>query len=167
MRRIGLLSDTHGHLDPKVHRYLGKVDEVWHAGDIGDLSVLEELQQRYNLRAVFGNIDGKRIRGEVPEDQRFELEGVRIWMTHIGGRPGKYPERVREEIRKDPPDIFVCGHSHILKVEYDEKEGILYMNPGAIGNEGFHRVKTLLRFELEAGEPRNMEAIELGKRGSG
>jgi putative phosphoesterase len=167
MRRIGLLSDTHGHLDPKVHRYLETVDEVWHAGDIGENSVLEGLRERYSLRAVSGNIDSERIRREVPEDQRFEAEGVKVWMTHIGGRPGKYPARIREGFRKERPDIFVCGHSHILKVEYDEREGILYMNPGAIGNEGFHRVKTFLRFELEGGEPRNMEAIELGKRGSG
>jgi putative phosphoesterase len=167
MRRIALLSDTHGHLDPKVHPYLETVDEVWHAGDIGENSVLEGLQERYSLRAVYGNIDSERIRREVPKDQRFEVEGVKVWMTHIGGRPGKYPDRVREGFALDPPDIFVCGHSHILKVEYDEREGILYMNPGAVGNEGFHRVKTLLRFDLEGGEPRNMEAIELGKRGSG
>ena len=166
MQRIGLISDTHGYLDPKVHDYFAEMDEVWHAGDIGDPAVLDELEERYHLRAVHGNIDGTAIRARAPEDQRFNQEGAQVWMTHIGGKPGKYRERVREGFEKERPDIFICGHSHILKVEYDQKEELLYLNPGAAGKEGFHQVRTLLRFKLENGKPFDMEAIELGKRGS-
>ncbi len=165
MKRIGLISDTHGHLDPKVHEYFADMDEVWHAGDIGSIEILEELEERYELRAVQGNIDGADIRAKTPEDQRFELEGLRVWITHIGGRPGKYRERVRKGFEEERPDLFVCGHSHILKVEYDHKEKLLYLNPGAAGKEGFHQVRTLLRFKLAEGTPFDMEAIELGKRG--
>lgn len=167
MLRIGLLSDTHGYLDPKVHEYFEGMDEVWHAGDIGGPQVLDELGTNYKLRAVYGNIDDEEIRERAPEDQRFHLEGVRVWMTHIGGRPGKYRKRVLEGFHRERPDIFICGHSHILKVEYDRKEGLLYLNPGAAGVQGSHPVRTLIRFSLENGEPKDMEAIELGKRGSG
>lgn len=164
MLRIGLLSDTHSYLDPRVHEHLKDRDEVWHAGDIGNAELLDELEARYSLRAVYGNIDGTEIRARMPEDQRFKAEGVKVWMTHIGGRPGKYSSRALEGFRKDPPDLFVCGHSHILKVEYDQNHGLLYVNPGAVGKEGFHKVRTLLRFTLEDGRPKDMEAIELGAR---
>lgn len=164
MMRIGLLSDTHGQLDPKLDAYLGSCDEVWHAGDVGNASILEELDRKYELRAVHGNIDGSKVRAMAPEDQRFTLEGVKIWMTHIGGRPGKYRPHVLEGFRADPPYLFVCGHSHICKVEYDREWELLYLNPGAAGREGFHKVRTLLRFSLEEGRPKDMEAIELGPR---
>lgn len=167
MLRIGLLSDTHSYLDPRVHEYFKDRDEVWHAGDIGNVSVLEELEARYELRAVYGNIDGAEIRSRTPEDQFFEAEGMKIWMTHIGGRPGKYRSRIVQGFQETPADLFVCGHSHILKVEYDQQNQLLYMNPGAVGKEGFHKVRTILRFTLQDGQPKNMEAIELGKRGSG
>lgn len=166
MLRIGLLSDTHSFLDPRAHQYLASCDEVWHAGDIGSIEVLEELESRYSLRAVHGNIDGAKIRASAPEDQRFSLEGVKVWMTHIGGRPGKYRPRILEGLRTDPPDLFICGHSHICKVEYDREHKLLYANPGALGKEGFHRVRTLLRFSLQNGRPTEMEVIELG-RGNG
>ncbi len=166
MIRIGLISDTHSYLDPKLHEYLSEVDEVWHAGDIGSPKVLDELETRYSLRAVHGNIDGEHLRARAPEELHFEREGVQVWMTHIGGKPGKYPPRVRDGIREKRPDIFVCGHSHILKVEYDRKENVLYLNPGAVGREGFHKVRTFLRFKLEEGKPKDMEVVELGKRGS-
>ncbi len=167
MVKIGLLSDTHNFLDPRVHEHFKDRDEVWHAGDIGKPEILDELEARYQLRAVFGNIDGAALRSRIPEDQRFEREGMKIWMTHIGGKPGKYRKRILDGIREDPPDLFVCGHSHILKVEYDHEHGFLYMNPGAVGKEGFHKVRTILRFTLDNGEPKDLEAIELGKRGSG
>lgn len=166
MQRIGLLSDTHGHFDPKLHEYFEQCDEVWHAGDIGDLSVLDELEAHYKVRAVHGNIDGTRVRARAPEDQRFTLEGVKVWMTHIGGKPGNYKPHVREGFRSERPELFICGHSHICQVEYDRKEGLLFMNPGAAGREGFHKVRTILRFTLNEGRPSDMEVVELGGRTS-
>lgn len=165
--RIALLSDTHGYLDPKVHDHLEGCDEVWHAGDVGDPAILDGLSGFYKLRAVHGNIDGARIRSLAPQDQHFTLEGVKVWMTHIGGRPGKYEARVLKGFETERPDIFICGHSHICKVEYDQQEELLYLNPGAAGREGFHKVRTLLRFSLEKGRPKDMEVVELGPRSRG
>ena len=163
--RIGLLSDTHSYLDPKVFQYFEECDEVWHAGDIGDSNVVDQLEDFRPLRAVYGNIDDKDMRLRFPEDARFECEGVDVWMTHIGGYPGRYNVRVREEIRKNPPKLFICGHSHILKVMPDKKLGLLHINPGACGNHGFHKVRTIVRFTIEAGTIKDLEVIELGYRG--
>ena len=162
--RIALLSDTHSYLDPKVFKYIEGCDEVWHAGDIGSLEVTDQLKKIKPLRAIFGNIDGGVLRQEFPEDLIFTAEGVKVFMTHIGGKPYAYPARVKEIILKEKPKIFICGHSHILRVEFDQKFGVLYLNPGAAGFHGFHKVKTMLRFHLEKGEIKNMEAIELGLR---
>lgn len=164
---IGLISDTHGYLDPKVLEHFNNVDEIWHAGDIGDPSVIRELQKFKPVRAVFGNIDDKTIQSEFPEDFWFDCEGFTIWMTHIGGAPPHYNPRVKKILKVKVPDIFICGHSHILRVRKDPNfNNMLYLNPGAAGNHGFHLVKTLIRFELINKEVKKMEVIELGKRGT-
>ncbi|MFN8278547.1 MAG: metallophosphoesterase family protein [Chitinophagales bacterium] len=166
MKRIGLISDTHGYLDTAVKEHFSGVDEIWHAGDIGDLAVTDALKAIKPVRAVFGNIDDSRARAEWPEDARFTVEGVSVWITHIGGYPGHYSPRVRRELALRAPDIFVCGHSHILRVMRDPAFGqMLVLNPGAAGIHGFHRVKTLLRFSIHDGKVLDMEAIEMGKRG--
>jgi putative phosphoesterase len=166
MRKIGLISDTHSYLDPKAVEILSDVDEIWHAGDIGDASVTDALRQLKPLRGVHGNIDGKELRYEFPQDDRFFLEGFDIWITHIGGYPGNYAPRVRKILQQQPPAIFICGHSHILRVMRDPAfNNMLVLNPGAAGVQGFHYVKTLLRFTLDNGKISNMEAVELGKRG--
>ena len=164
MKKIGLLSDTHGFLDPKIFHYFEEVDEIWHAGDIGDLSVIEKLKKFKPLRAVYGNIDDISMRNEFKEVLRFNLEGVNILMTHIGGKPTNYSKIADQELSKEIPNLFICGHSHILLVKMDPKYKMLVMNPGACGNKGFHKVKTILRFELEKGKIQHLEAIELGNR---
>ncbi|MGB1318967.1 MAG: metallophosphoesterase family protein [Flavobacteriales bacterium] len=164
MKRIGLLSDTHGYLDPKLKKYLTPCDEIWHAGDIGTLSVTDKLAQWKTVRAVYGNIDGAEVRVVHPENQVFELEGVKVLITHIGGYPDRYTARVRELIIQEKPRLYICGHSHILKVMHDKKYNCLHMNPGAAGNHGFHKVKTLLRFTLDAGNIKDLEVVELGPR---
>jgi putative phosphoesterase len=169
MSRIGLLSDTHGWLDPKLREHFAACDEIWHAGDIGGLHVTDELQSwfpRKPLRAVFGNIDAATARRAFPEHQRFELEGVRTWMTHIGGRPLRYDRNVSKELRTSPPDLFICGHSHICLVQFDPTLNCLYMNPGAAGRHGWHQMRTVLRFTLADGRPKDLEVLELGKRGA-
>ncbi len=166
MTRIGLISDTHGFLDPQVFKHFADVDEIWHAGDIGSLALADDLRSFKPLRAVYGNIDDASVRRDLPEDNRFELEGFNIWITHIGGYPRHYSPRVRNILQAKAPNIFVCGHSHILKVMRDEDyKGMLCMNPGAAGIHGFHSVKTLLRFTLHNKKITDMEAIEMGKRG--
>jgi len=164
MTRIGLLSDTYSFLDEAVFRYFEGCDEVWHAGDIGSLEVVEQLEAFRPLRAVYGNIDGREIRARFPEDLRFECAGLEVFMTHIGGYPGRYDRRVREILRLDPPGLFICGHSHILKVMPDHKLGLLHVNPGAAGREGFHHVRTIIRFAIEQGQIKEMEVVELGRR---
>lgn len=164
MTRILLLSDTHGHMDDRILKYVKEADEVWHAGDIGISEVTDQIQALKPLRAVFGNIDGTEIRKEFPLDQRFFCEKVDVWMTHIGGYPGKYSPRVKEEIKLNPPKIFISGHSHILKVMNDKKLGVLHMNPGAAGKSGFHQVRTMLRFKINQGDILDLEVVELGKR---
>lgn len=166
MKKIGLISDTHGYLDPLVFKYFDICDEVWHAGDIGTLTVALELERFKPLRAVYGNIDGGKLRASYPKDNIFELEGVKVYMTHIGGYPGRYDKHARKVIEKENPKLFICGHSHILKVMPDRKYNMLCMNPGAAGKSGFHKMRTLLRFELADGNVQNLEAIELGKRSS-
>lgn len=164
--RIGLLSDTHGYLDKKIFDVFKNVDEIWHAGDLGTIELCDELKNFKPFYAVFGNIDGKEIRLEYPLNLILEREGLKILMTHIGGYPGNYEPKARRQIAEVNPDIFICGHSHILKVMRDEKHhNMLVMNPGAAGVQGFHKVKTVLRLTLNNGKVENLEAIELGKRG--
>lgn len=162
-RRIGLLSDTHGWLDPQLLTFFEDCDEVWHAGDIGDFSVTDLLAERFTLRAVYGNVDGGMMRRTFPEDQVFESEGVRVLMTHIGGYPGHYDRRVAGLLRRLRPTLFICGHSHIAKVMYDQKLDCLHINPGAAGRYGFHQVRTAVRFQLSAGKVEELELIELNK----
>jgi len=164
--RIGLISDTHGWLDPRVQEHFGGCDEIWHAGDIGELEVTEELARWKPLRAIYGNIDGGATRLVHPEHQRFTVGGVRVWMTHIGGRPPRYDPNVLGELRTSAPDLFICGHSHICMVQFDPKLNCLYMNPGAAGRHGWHTVRTVLRFGIENGKLKDLEVVELGKRGS-
>ena len=166
MKKILLLSDTHGHLDPKIQKYINGADEVWHAGDIGTTAVADGISKIKPLRGVYGNIDGHELRSQFPENQIFSCQGVKVLMTHIGGYPGRYNPRVKKLIQEEKPQLYVCGHSHILKVIPDRKNNLLHMNPGACGIQGFHKVRTLLRFELNQGKIENLEAIELGQRGA-
>ena len=161
MRKIGLLSDTHGYWDDKYCQYFAECDEIWHAGDIGSLEIAEKLAAFKPLRAVHGNIDGHQLRIIYPQHQRFMCDGVDVWMTHIGGYPEKYAPEVKPGIYDNPPKLFVCGHSHILKVTYDKRYQILCMNPGAAGKYGFHAVRTLLRFEISGNAIQNLEVIEI------
>ena len=149
MIKILLLSDTHSHIDDVILKYVNLADEVWHAGDIGDLTVTDKIKSLKPLRAVFGNIDDAEARKEFPLNNRFMCEDVDVWITHIGGYPDKYNVNVRDEIRQNPPKLFICGHSHILKVQFDKKLNLLHMNPGAAGKHGFHQVRTMLRFEID------------------
>jgi len=165
MKRIGLISDTHGFLDEKVFKYFEECDEIWHAGDIGTVELADTLEGFKPVRAVYGNIDGHELREIYPLDLKFECEGVTVWMTHIGGYPNRYNKRIREEIKKYPPKLFITGHSHILKVMPDKKLNLLHINPGAAGVHGFHKVKTLVRFTLEKGTIKDLEVIEIGNRG--
>jgi len=162
--KILLLSDTHSYIDDRILHYASKADEVWHAGDIGNLEVTDKLQQVASLRAVFGNIDDHQARVQFPLNLRFNCEGVKVWMTHIGGYPPKYNVNTREEIKVNPPKLFICGHSHILKVMPDSRYGLLHMNPGACGVYGIHKVRTMLRFEINTGKIEHLEVIELGAK---
>jgi putative phosphoesterase len=165
--KIGLLSDTHGYLDNKIFNYFEGCDEVWHAGDIGTLTVADELERFKPFRAVYGNIDDKDLQARYPEDLRFKCAELNIWITHIGGTPPNYNPRVKKMLKETVPDIFICGHSHILRIKKDPgNKNMLYLNPGAAGNQGFHHVKTLVRFEIEKKEIKNLEVIEIGKRGA-
>ncbi|MER3317807.1 MAG: metallophosphoesterase family protein [Allomuricauda sp.] len=164
MTKILLLSDTHGHMDKTILKYAAQADEIWHAGDIGSLSVTDQLEDVKPVRGVHGNIDDHVIQKEFPENNRFMCEGVDVWITHIGGYPNRYNVRVREEIRNNPPKLFICGHSHILKVMHDKKLNLLHMNPGACGKHGFHQVRTMLRFVINGDKISDLEVIELGKR---
>jgi putative phosphoesterase len=163
--RIGLLSDTHGFLDDALFDYFRECDEVWHAGDFGGLDVLDRLSAFKPLRAVFGNIDGSEIRDALPEDLEWSSAGLRVYMTHIGGYPGRYDPRARRELLRRKPGLFLCGHSHIPRVMRDEKLGLLHLNPGACGHAGWHTKRTAMRFSIEDGRPGKLELIELGKRG--
>ncbi|MBL7834937.1 MAG: metallophosphoesterase family protein [Cyclobacteriaceae bacterium] len=164
--KIGLLSDTHSFLDPKVFDYFQACDEIWHGGDFG-IGVLEQLESFKPVRAVFGNIDDLELRTKLPEDLWFTCEGLSVFMTHIGGAPPNYNPRVKKILSARIPDIFICGHSHILRIKKDSSyKNMVYLNPGAAGNHGFHSVKTLVRFEISGTEIKNMEVIELGKRGA-
>ena len=167
MTRIGLISDTHGYLDPRVFDHFSNCDEIWHAGDIGDMDIIKKLKSFKPVRIVFGNIDNKEIVLSTQEHLYFEIEGFNIWMTHIGGAPPRYNPMVLPQLKTMLPDIFICGHSHILRVIRDKNlQDMLYINPGAAGQEGFHKIRTLLRFNLHEGVISQMEVIELGKRGT-
>jgi putative phosphoesterase len=165
MTKILLLSDTHSHIDAAILKYVAQADEVWHAGDIGHLAVADAIVKLKPLKAVHGNIDDATIQQEFPLNLRFQCEQVDVLMTHIGGYPPKYNGRTREEIKRRPPKLFICGHSHILKVMWDKKLGVLHMNPGACGKHGFHQVRTMLRFVIDGADIKDLEIIELGKRG--
>lgn len=161
MTRIGLLSDTHGMLDDRILEHFVNCDEVWHAGDWGSLEVVKKLQAFKPVRGVWGNIDGYDIRALFPQHNRFKCEDVKVWLTHIGGYPGNYDALVRPGIFQQPPKLFVCGHSHILKVKFDRSLDLLHINPGAAGKYGFHKVQTLVRFEIDGDKIQNLEVIEL------
>lgn len=164
MKKILLISDTHSYVDPKLAKYIETVDEVWHAGDIGTISVCEEIEKLKPVRAVYGNIDGQDVRRSYPENNIFLCEKVKVFITHIGGYPNRYNLEAKKIIELERPNLFICGHSHILKIMYDNKYNLLHLNPGACGVHGFHQVKTILRFAVEGAEIKNMEIIELGKR---
>ncbi len=164
MKKIVVLSDTHGYIDNQILKFVKLADEVWHVGDIGSLEIIDALKLLKPLRAVYGNIDNKFIRTEYPLDNKFTIEKVSVWMTHIGGYPAKYNARIKDEISKNPPKLFISGHSHILKVIFDKKLNLLHMNPGAAGKYGFHKVRTMLRFEIHDDKISNLEIIELEKR---
>src|SRR5450432_2378663 len=165
MQRIGLLSDTHHFLDESIFPHFETCDEIWHAGDFGTLAIADRLNAFRPLRGVFGNIDGQDIRSVYPETARWQCEGVKVMMTHIGGYPPKYNPAVKKELEADPPGLFICGHSHILKIIYDERLQCLHMNPGAAGQQGWHKVRTLIRFTVDGRDLKDCEVIELGKRG--
>ena len=165
MTRIGLISDTHGYLDEAVFKYFDKCDEIWHAGDFGNIELADRLNAFRPLKGVYGNIDGYDIRSVYPEKLRWQCEEVSVFMIHIGGYPGKYVPAVRTELATTPTGLFIDGHSHILKVIYDDKYQCLHMNPGAAGNQGWHKVRTLIRFAIDGKSIKDCEVIELGKRG--
>ena len=164
MTKILLLSDTHSYIDDQILKYVKQADEVWHAGDIGNLNVTDTLKSYKPLKAVYGNIDDDKARLEFPENNRFLCEKVDVLMTHIGGYPNRYDKRIKEEITQNPPKIFISGHSHILKVMWDKKLNLLHMNPGAAGKHGFHQVRTMLRFVIDSEQIKDLEIIELEKR---
>ena len=164
MKKILLLSDTHSDIDDTILKYVKLADEVWHAGDIGDLKVTDTIKKLKPLRAVFGNIDNHEARLEFPLNNRFLCEGVSVLITHIGGYPGKYSPAIREEITQNPTKLFICGHSHILKVMFDKILNCLHMNPGAAGISGFHQKRTMLRFEIDGDKIQSLEIIEIGDK---
>jgi len=165
VKKIGLLSDTHGFLDPKFFDLFAGCDEIWHAGDIGVVSVSEQLENFKPFRAVYGNIDGTEIRARFPEKNIFLCEKVKVFIIHIGGYPGNYFPGIKEQLAERKPDLFICGHSHILKIMRDEKYNLLHMNPGAAGKHGMHKIRTAIRFSIEEKKITDVEVIELGARG--
>ena len=163
--KIGIISDTHGWIHPSLFDFFAGVDEIWHAGDIGNIETANTLASFRPLRAVFGNIDDYKVRQVYKENLRFVSGGKKIWITHIGGVPGNYERRVRAMMTGNLPDIFVCGHSHIAKVMHDSKYGFLFINPGAAGYNGFHKIMTAIRLQIDEGRIHDLELIELGDRG--
>lgn len=161
MKRIGLLSDTHGYWDERYFRYFEECDEIWHSGDIGSVEIMYKLMSFKTFRGVYGNIDGQEIRKILPETNRFRLEGADILIKHIGGYPGRYDPKIKKILDTSAPNLFVSGHSHILKVKYDKEYGLLHINPGAAGKYGFHTVRTLVRFSVERGMFSDLDVIEL------
>ncbi|MCB0429577.1 MAG: metallophosphoesterase family protein [Flavobacteriales bacterium] len=165
MKKILLISDTHGFLDPRLLKHIEWADEIWHAGDIGNAAVLHALEDMKPVRAVYGNIDGTEVRKMCPLDQHFVCEGLEVWITHIGGYPGKYEKRVLAQFMNHRPGIFICGHSHILKVIYDKAHDLLHINPGAAGNHGIHRVVTAIRMEIDQGKVKDLSIVEWPRKG--
>jgi uncharacterized protein len=163
--KIGLLSDTHGWIHPRLFDHFAACDEIWHAGDIGNIETADKLASFKPLRAVYGNIDNAVVRTAYPEHLRFKIEESKVWITHIGGSPGHYDYRVKSQIYDTTADIFICGHSHTAKVMYDKKAGFLFINPGAAGYNGFHKFMTAIRFQIDGKNIHDMELIELGDRG--
>jgi putative phosphoesterase len=163
MTRIGLISDTHNYLDDAVFKHFDKCDEIWHGGDFGTAEISDKLKAFRPLRGVYGNIDGYDIRSEFPEKLRWTCEEVEIFMMHIGGYPGRYAPAAKAELLARPPQLFISGHSHILKVIYDDKLKCLHMNPGAAGRQGWHKVRTIIRFVIDGKDMKQCEVIELGK----
>ena len=164
MMRIGLISDTHGYLDPKVEKYFKECDEIWHLGDVGNIDVIKQLTKIKPVRGVYGNIDGQDIRKLFPEELKFKCEDVKVWLVHIGGYPNRYAKNIKKRIEFNAPDLFISGHSHILKVMNDKKLNLLHINPGAAGKSGFHKVKTLVRFTIDKKNIKDLEVIELGPK---
>lgn len=162
MKTILLLSDTHSYIDERILEYAKTVDEIWHCGDFGNMEVVQKLESIKPLRGVYGNIDGIDIRREFPEINRFLCEEVEVLMIHIGGYPNKYTLLAKKEIETQSPKLFISGHSHILKAMYDEKNKLLHLNPGACGKQGWHKVRTMMRFVVDGNDIRNLEVIELG-----
>ena len=175
MKRIGLISDTHGYLDEAVFRHFENCDEIWHAGDFGSVELAHRLALHHEqtrdgqtmVKGVYGNIDGQDIRSEFPEQLVFMCEEVKVMMRHIGGSPPNYNPETRKELLLHQPQLFICGHSHILKIMYDDKINCLHMNPGAAGNHGWHKMRTIVRFVIDGKDMKDCEVIELGKRGGG
>ncbi len=163
MKNILLISDTHSYLGEEIIKHAKEADEIWHAGDIGSIHVSDELKKYGIFRAVYGNIDGAEIRSEFPLHNRFMCEKVDVWITHIGGYPNRYNPEIRNELKKNPPKLFICGHSHILKVMPDPKIGLLHMNPGAIGKHGFQKVRTMLKFKIEEERIFDLHVIEYSR----
>ncbi len=164
MTRIGILSDTHHQVDSKIFKYLEPCDEIWHAGDIGSLEVSDKLAAFKPLKAVYGNIDNHDTRRVWPLVKRFQCEGVDVMIKHIVGYPGRYDAGIRETLLNNPPNLLIAGHSHILKVQYDHKHNLLFINPGAAGKQGFHKIRTLVRLTIDGAEMKDLEVVELGKR---
>ena len=161
MKKILIISDTHGHVDDHIMKYVKESDEVWHAGDIGTTQVTDTISNLKPLRAVFGNIDNHELRLSFPDELLFECEDINIYMTHIGGRPGRYSKGISEKIKSLKPKIFICGHSHILKIQFDKVNQLLFINPGAIGKHGFHKVRTMVRLVIDKSDIKNMQVIEV------
>ena len=168
MTRIGLISDTHGYLDNNIVKHFSQCHEIWHAGDFGNIGIAEELTKSTGLplKGVYGNIDGYDIRSVYPENLMWKCEEIKVYMQHIGGHPAKYAPGIKSTIRKEKVNLFISGHSHILKIIYDDKIQCLHMNPGAAGNQGWHKVRTVIRFTIDGSNIKDCEVIELGKRGS-
>lgn len=167
MTRIGLISDTHSYLDPQVFTYFKEQDEIWHIGDFGSIEIWNQLKEFKPLRSVWGNIDDPQLRREMPELNCFQVEQVKVVLLHIGGYPGRYTPRAKQALKLEQPQLFISGHSHILKIMYDEQYQCLHMNPGAAGNEGWHQQRTLIRFSIDGEQINDCEVIELGRRGQG
>lgn len=164
MTKILLLSDSHSYIDERIEKYAENADEIWHCGDFGSMEVIENLEKIKPLKGVYGNIDGDKIRATFPEVNRFQCEGVEVLMIHIGGYPNKYSPLAKKEILKKSPKLFISGHSHILKAMYDEKNQLLHLNPGACGKQGWHKMRTMMRFEINGENIENLEVIELGQK---
>jgi putative phosphoesterase len=164
MTKILLLSDSHSYMDDRILEYAGQADEIWHGGDFGSFEIIERLEKMKPLKGVYGNIDNAKIRSEFPEVSRFFCENVEVLMIHIGGYPGKYSPLAKEKIAEKTPKLFISGHSHILKVMFDQKNNLLHLNPGACGKQGWHKMRTMMRFVIDDTEIKDLEVIELGPK---